>query len=163
MGPQLPVLFSPWFRQIGRVVVGADHYALQRPLVQQIGDVERERRVAALVLAAGAAIDPDGRTVIDRTEVQQDAAAIGWPHEAKVAAVPARMIEALVTHAARRRLRRERHRDGAIPEHVGGPAIDRIVVERELPLAVEGHPAFAHELWPWVATAQIEVGGRSEM
>ena len=68
---------------------GADHDALQRPVVEQIGDVERERRVAALVLAAGRAVDPDGRAVIDGPEVQQDAASVGRPQEREVAAIPA--------------------------------------------------------------------------
>ena len=90
---QLPVLLAAWLGEVGRIVVRAHDDLLQQSLLEQIGDVEGEGRVAALVLAARGAVDPDRGAVVDGAEMQQDAGPVRWSHERELAPVPARLVE----------------------------------------------------------------------
>ena len=92
MRRDLPVLLAARFGEVVRVVFGAND-ELDRGLIGASGDVERERRIAALVAAEASAVDPDGGVVVDRAEVQQDPVALldRWQNQRR--AIPARAQE----------------------------------------------------------------------
>ena len=91
-GCDLPVLLAARLREILRVVFGAND-ELDRRLIGASGDVERERRIAALVSAEASAVDPDRRVVVHRAEVQEDPVALRdrWQNHRR--AIPARAQE----------------------------------------------------------------------
>ena len=92
MGRNLPVLLAARLREILRVVFGAND-ELDRRLVGASCDVERERRIAALVSAEASAVDPDRGVVVHRAEVQEDPVALRdrWQNQRR--AIPARAQE----------------------------------------------------------------------
>src|SRR4029078_3858222 len=109
---QLPVLLSARLREIVRVVEGADHEFLLGAVRQVRRDVNGEGRVAAFVSTGKPAVYPDGRDVVDCTEIQQQALAVGETGARNGSAVPARAEEAAFADTAQRRFWRERNLDG---------------------------------------------------
>jgi hypothetical protein len=98
--------------QAGAVVVlGTDGHGVLAGL-QPLRDVERERRIAAPVLAGRLAVDPDFGLVVDRAEVQQNAAACPGFRQAEGAPVPDRRHEIEAADAGQSALRAEGHQDG---------------------------------------------------
>ena len=93
------------------VVLGADgHGVLAR--LERFRDVQRERRVAAPVLAGRLAVDPDFGLVVDRAEMQQDSAACPIFREAEHAPVPDRWHEIEAADAGQGAFGAEGHQDG---------------------------------------------------
>ena len=87
------------------------------------------------------------RLVVDRAEMQQRTRTALVDLEA--AAIPASTMETGVANATQFRLRRKRHIDTARPRDiVRRQAVLVLIVELELPLAVQRLPLIAHQLWP---------------
>ena len=61
---QLPILFAARLRQIRRVVIRADDELLIAAGDEQRRDIEREGRVAALVMPCQALVHPDGGLIV---------------------------------------------------------------------------------------------------
>ena len=158
---ELPVLLAARLREIGWIVFRPDDDLAARA-AQEIRDVQGERRVPALMATGHRAVEPDGRGVIDRAEVQEQAiAGREWRH-LDHAPVPARVVEPGVSDTTLDRLRRKRHHDPAIPGDIAGPLVSSVTVQRKLPDAVQGQPGRAPQLRPRIGMAQsdVEIGGR---
>ncbi len=69
----LPVLLPSRFRQVVRIVLGANDEVVRTVGRQHRGHVGTEGRVSPLVLGDHRPIDPDGCAVVDRTEAQDQA------------------------------------------------------------------------------------------
>src|SRR5690606_1003693 len=67
-----PVLLAARLGEVVRVVLGAHDEQVVGAVGDERGDVERERGVAALVLADEVSVDPHPGSVVDGAEVQQD-------------------------------------------------------------------------------------------
>ncbi len=130
---------------------------------EQIGDVGRERRVAAFVANRERAVDPHGRGVVHGAEVEEQALAPPQPRGLEGAAVPAPGIEARVMDAARRRLGRERHHDRGVPVHLPGRPPAGLGIEGELPGPVERRPGGALHQGPGMAMAGLIDRGLGRM
>ena len=86
-----PVLLAARLGEVVRIVVGAhDDRRRRRGRASAVGDVDRERRVAALVPPDERAVDPDRRRVVDRAEVEQQPLAGCERGRLERAPVPAR-------------------------------------------------------------------------
>ncbi len=156
---QLPILLAAGLREIGRVVFGPDHDGL-RPLWQKVvGDVRKKGRIAAGVFGREFAVDPNPGAVIDRAEMQDQSLAINQQRCLKGAAVPDIRVKAGIGNAARFRLGAEGNHDLAIPDDVVRRAGGRVMVQSEIPFAVERDPFGALELWTWIAV-RGRFGGR---
>jgi hypothetical protein len=145
--PDAPRLADLLAARLVSVVRGVEHahdQLLRTVGLQRIGDVERERVVAAAVLAHLLAVDPDARCPVDGLEVQQHAPP-GRPP--KRAAIPEPLGR--LHHPRQGRLDRKGHEDAA-----GQLASDRrrlaLDGARVLPQAVQAHPLRAHHLRPGV-------------
>src|SRR3546814_18857172 len=68
-----PVLLAAWLGQIERVVLGAHDEAVLVAGGDELGHLEGERNVAALVAARVPPVHPDVGAVVDGAEVQQPA------------------------------------------------------------------------------------------
>ena len=106
---------SPACRAAGTVVRASPRLAPRRPGRRRRGtgrgDVEGERRVAALVLADAVAVDPDGGAVVDGAEMRAGCGRRRRPAAPRHdAAVPDDGVVAGLVDARERRLRRERAR-----------------------------------------------------
>ncbi len=99
----LPVLLPSRLHQIVRIVERAHDDFLLRIAGQERRHIDGEGRVSALVRPGQPPVDPDGRGMVDRAEVQQQPIASGeaWCHDC--ASVPTRAIESCVADAAQRR------------------------------------------------------------
>jgi hypothetical protein len=150
----LPVLLAARLLDVGAVVGRAhDHDVLLRGdvRVQQVGHVDRERRLAALVPDRVLPVHPHVGLVVDGAEVQQQPVAAGARAEVgrdrERAPVPQGGVVAVVADPRRRGLRGERHDDLAVepPGRARGvpplPQPGVGVVEREGPRTVERPPA----------------------
>ena len=103
---ELPVLFSARLRKVAGIVFGA-HDDCEGRQSGEASQIDRERRVAALVRSRLVPVDPDGGTVVDGAEVQEQAT-LGWRRgHIDRAPVPTRAKEQIVADAARLRLRGE--------------------------------------------------------
>src|SRR5205823_13450562 len=96
---ELPILLAARLGQVPRIVLRANDDLLVAA-AQLIGDVRRERRVAAFVMDDARSVHPHRRGVIDGPEVQQQAFAVATLGGAERATVPARAEEAVVVDAA---------------------------------------------------------------
>src|SRR5688572_26574878 len=103
---ELPVLFSARLRTVAGFVFGAydDGEGGESDEARQI---DRERRVAALMRARLLRVYRDGGTVVDGAEVQEQATVERRRGDLHRAPVPTRAKELIVADAARRRLRGE--------------------------------------------------------
>jgi hypothetical protein len=125
-------------------VGGVGHAHGQRVLagLHRIGHVERERQIAARMAADFDSVDPDGRLVINRFEVQSIAFS-GLLLDLHRALIPQGVLRRDPTlDAGERRLDRKRHQDLAIPllrSRVGVRAGHGVV-----PVAVQIGPLLAH-------------------
>jgi hypothetical protein len=91
VGLRLPVLLAARLFEVVRVVRGT-HLDLERAVRrEELGDVDGERSVAALVPRRELPVEPHGRVVVDGFEVQEPALAVRGRLEAYGAAVPACM------------------------------------------------------------------------
>ncbi len=163
----LPVLLAAGLLDVGAVVGRAHHDDVRvgRGLrVEQVGDVDGERGLAALVPDGVPAVDPHVGLVVDGAEVQQQPVAlrtraqVGGDRERP--AVPERRVVPVVADPRGGRLRGERHDDLAcepVRRRRGVPALAQPgvrVVEREGPRPVERPPAVrADELGAGVQAA----------
>ncbi len=94
---------------------------------EPVGDVDRERQVAAVVVAHLDPVEEHRRGLVDGAEVQQHppaghGEAVG---DDELAAVPEQLVGLeLPAHARQRRLGRERHQDAAVvlPGRIRAPA-----------------------------------------
>ena len=120
------------------------------------GDVEGERRVAALVRPNEVAVHPDCGAVVDRAEVKEYSRGLAG-RDLERAPIPRRPMEVGVADAAGRRLRRERHDDAGVPFDGSGIVDPPVEIDGEIPAAIERHPAVAHELWTGIAPRLVEV------
>ena len=128
-------------------VVHAHGDLLRAGRPQRVGDVERERVIAAAVLADRLAVHPHSRLPVDRAEVQQHAVA-GARGDLERAAVPQVLVgRQRLRDAAQRRLEREGDEDLAL--ELRGP---RCVARDDgvVPQAVQRLPVRALQLRPRV-------------
>ena len=70
-----PVLLAARLCQVGRIVLGSNDQRLRIGIIQQVSNVHGKRRVPAFVSHGQFVIQPDTRTVIHRTEVEDHALA----------------------------------------------------------------------------------------
>src|SRR5581483_10551408 len=89
-----------------------------RSLFQIRGDVEGERHMPALIMPDLLAVDPDGRFVVYRAEVQQDVAPFPFIGDLEAAGVPGHLIDVLVINSRELGLVGEGNDDLAL-ENVG--------------------------------------------
>ena len=116
-------------------------------LGQHLGDVHRERQVAARVRGQLHAVAPHGRDLIDRAEVQQYAADIESVRQRDRADVPQVFLRLQdASHTGQLALGREGHEDRA----VGLRRLLRARRDRVAPRAVEIQVAVAHHLRPGI-------------
>ena len=159
---ELPVLLAARLGEVVRVVLGAhDDLACARRRTRS-RDVERERRVAALV-SPTAAVDPDGRAVVDGAEVEDQSLLARSRRELDRASIPAAAIETGIGDAARPRFGRKGHPDASVPDNLGGrgPAGRRI--QGKVPVSIERVPGSPPQLRARIAaTARVELVGRSD-
>jgi len=145
-----PVLLAA--RQLGivRVIEGAHHHDVVRPVVQQVGEVAGEGGLPAHVMAGQAAVHPDVRFVVHGAEVQQHPLA-GLGGGGELAAVPDHGMEAGLVDARGLGFGHEGHGDGAVEGGVRARLVPALgesavgVVMGEGPGAVEALPVLAHE------------------
>ena len=116
-------------------------------LGQHLGDVHRERQVAARVRGQLHAVAPHGRDLIDRAEVQQHAADVEPVRQRDRADVPQVFLRLQdVSHTGQLALGREGHEDRA----VGLRGLLRARRDRVAPRAVEIQVAVARHLRPGI-------------
>ena len=116
-------------------------------LGQHLGDVHRERQVAARVRGQLHAVAPHGRGLVDRAEVQQHAADVESVRQRDRADVPQIFLRLQdVSHAGQFALGREGHKDRA----VGLRGLVRARRDRVAPRAVEIQVAVARHLRPGI-------------
>jgi hypothetical protein len=139
---ELPVLFATRLREVGRIVVRPQDDRLGA-VHQQIGEVERERRIAPLVAAGERAVHPYGRRPVHGAEVKEQALVLLQRLGFEGAAIPAPAVEAGIAHAARLRLGREGDDDLAVPLHLLGRAPAGVRVDDEIPGPVQRGPGIA--------------------
>jgi hypothetical protein len=136
-----PVLLPARRLEVERVVIGADHQ-LGAVVPQEVGDIDAERRVAALVGSHVRAADPHVADAVDGAEVQDGAPVAGAAGQP--AAVPGAVEPPGPVHAAGRGLRGVGHPDGAV-ERDAADGAGEVGVGRELPLPVERGPGTAQQ------------------
>ena len=121
-------------------------------LGQHLGDVHRERQVAARVRGQLHTVAPHGRGLIDRAEVQQHAADVEPVRQRDRADVPQVFLRLQdVSHAGQLALGREGHEDRA----VGLRGLLRARRDRVAPRAVEIQVAVAHHLRPGILRQRL--------
>ena len=130
------------------VVEGGEGHAVMLE-VQEVGDIEAERGIAAGVRADLLAVDPDGCEVIDRAEVEQDTLALPCGGDIEILCVPDAPHEVGMRHARQAAFGAER--DGDLPAEVFrcGESARLAAFSRvnlEFPCAVEALPGLAHQL-----------------
>ena len=144
-------LLAPRDRQVGsRIVHAHDHDVVSR--LEAVRHVEREAGVAAAMMSGGLAVDPDERLIIDGPEIQQHPAALPLARHTERAPVPDHVVKARVADPAQLRLEGVGHQN-ALRERpaAGEPALAKpgvLVVELELPPAIQGEPVGPHEIRP---------------
>ena len=135
--------------RVALVVLGVDGQDVLACL-HRVGHVKAEGHIAALVRAHGAAVDERLARVVDRAEVQHDAACGLRLGQRERAAVPNALHEVLVADAGQLALRAKGHRDASgqlgVRRLQAAGLAGAAVVEFERPLAVEVHPRVAAEL-----------------
>jgi hypothetical protein len=136
-----PVLFPARCLEVQRVVVGPDHQ-VGAVVPEVVGDVDAERRVAALVGGDVHAAHPHVADAVDGTEVEDGAPVAGAAGQP--AAVPGAVEPAGPLHAARRGLRGVGHPDRAV-ERDAADGAGEVGVGGELPLPVERDPGTAQQ------------------
>jgi hypothetical protein len=162
---ELPVLLSARLCGVERIVLSAhNHGVLDGRGVEDIRDVERERGLAALVLADEAAVHPHPGPVVHGPEPKVQTLCPGRPGtesrgtelvDPEPAGVPDDGVESGVVDAGVGRLERERHPDGAGELGRGKPAARLahvVVVELEPPVAAQLVPGRPHELRTRIVT-----------
>src|SRR5262249_28556056 len=110
----------------------------------------RKRRVPPAMARGLLAVDPDGRDVVDGSEIDQDALVLPRRRNVERAPVPDHVMKGAVADAAQLRLKRIGHRDLLAERLVAPePAIGEspvLVVELELPPTVQRAPLGAYEI-----------------
>ena len=146
----LPVLFAPGLLQVPGLVLGAHDDHLDLAGDEQGRDLGRERRLPARVLDRQAAVDPDGRLVVDRAEVEEKPTLAVGPIDADFTAVPHHRVKAGFMHPRQLALGREGHGDFAIEGFRPiEPALGHsliLVIEGKAPGAAQVDPALATQL-----------------
>ena len=119
-------------------------------------DVERERRVAAVVVAdRHAAVDPHGGCVVDRAEVQEE------PFARRQAAAPRSSAGTSTRGRTRSRPGRwpaprgRRGRERTCPTARGTASATFRTGRTQIRGAVEGHPSVAAQLWTRITAAEM--------
>jgi hypothetical protein len=102
------------------------------------------------------AVHPNGRSVVHRPEVEQEALAHFPDRDGGGSPVPHDRVEPPLPDAGQLRLRRIRDHDPAVEgvrSAIPPPflATDPSIIEGEPPLPVERNPLAAHHLRPWIA------------
>ncbi|HMJ55213.1 MAG TPA: hypothetical protein VK540_24220 [Polyangiaceae bacterium] len=69
---ELPVLLAARFGEIVRIVIGPHGDEVRLSGLEQAGDVDLERRIAAVVLGHERIIDPHAGFVVDGAEMQDE-------------------------------------------------------------------------------------------
>ena len=134
---------------VGRVAHAHEDRVL---FCQHLGDVHRERQVAARVRGQLHTVAPHGRSLIDRAEVQQHAADVEPVRQRDRADVPQVFLRLQdVSHAGQLALGREGHKDRA----VGLRGLLRARRDRVAPRAVEIQVAVAHHLRPGILRQRL--------
>ena len=134
---------------VGRVAHAHEDRVL---FCQHLGDVHRERQVAARVRGQLHTVAPHGRGLIDRAEVQQHAADVEPVRQRDRADVPQVFLRLQdVSHAGQLALGREGHEDLA----VGLRGLLRARRDRVAPRAVEIQVAVAHHLRPGILRQRL--------
>ena len=134
-------------RELGLIRCVAHAHEDRVFLGQHLGDVHRERQVAARVRGQLHAVAPHGRGLVDRAEVQQHAADVEPVRQRDRADVPQVFFRLQdVSHTGQLALGREGHEDRA----VGLRRLLRARRDRVAPRAVEIQVAVAHHLRPGI-------------
>src|SRR4051812_5297466 len=104
---KLPVLLATRLGQVLGVVLGAENDLVLHTREQGIGDIDRKRRVSALVTARKCPIDPHPGGVVDGPEREEYALPALRRSNRDGAPVPTRAEKPLAGDSAQERLRRE--------------------------------------------------------
>jgi hypothetical protein len=154
---ELPVLLAPGLAEVGRIVVGPDHHCLldaREDVDERVGDIGAERRVASLMADDQRAVDPDRGRPVHRSEVEEEALAMGQRRGFERPAVPATAVKAGVADPARRRLGRVGNDDGCPPGHLAGRVPALVGIDGEVPGPVQVGPAVPLQKRPGVTMFQ---------
>ena len=154
---QRPVLLAARLFEIERIVLGADHDLAAAVAADQRRDVAAEWGVTAFMHRDEETVDPNCGAEIHSAEVQQYHVAASVRH-VREPPIPARAEQAVVVHAAGRRLRRKRHSDCRVPDNLRRLAEITTQIDREVPRAVQRGPLIANQLRPRVAAALVMLG-----
>src|SRR5688572_25742123 len=135
---RLPVLFPARDVTVGRRILGSQSQRIASRLEKR-RDVERERNVAAFMLAHHAAVQPDFGSIIYGAEVQQDAPALPGIGDRHATPVPNLRVEGGVSDPALQALDAEGHENrlavlpGSGPPILGNSGV--LVIELKFPAA----------------------------
>jgi hypothetical protein len=143
---ELPVLLATRLGQVVRVVFGTENDLMLRIREQEIGDIDRKRRIAAFVAARVRPVDPHPSGVIDRPEHEEYPLPALRRGNLDGASVPARAEESLETDSAQQRLRREGDEDRSIPGDLAGERPVAVRIESEIPASIERFPIWSLQL-----------------
>jgi len=156
---QLPILLAAGFGEIVRIIFGADD-DFAGPVDDEVGDIETEGRVSALVFPQAGAVDLDRGAPVDGAEMEHPTLPGHARRQFASLAVPARAEESGMADPARRRFRREWNVDLFTPVDLATLTPDTAGVEGEIPRPVEGVPGRSLELRTRIpAAAVIELLG----
>ena len=159
---EFPILFPPWLLKVGRVVLSANDDVDRLAGCDEVGEFEREWRVAALVVAGVDAVDPHGGGIVHCTEVQHQPAAAGEIGCGYLQAIPDGAVEARIAQAAGLCFGSKWDLDGTVPDYFGRMTQLGAAVESEVPRAVKGLPLGAAKLWPRVVGDTVQGFGIRE-
>ena len=152
---QLPVLLAARLGQILRVVFDPDDDLEGLGAECARREVDRERRVAADVMADREAAGPHRRFVIDRAEMQQEPFAFAEPRHRNAAPIPAGAKKRCHPDPAGRGLGGERDANRPVPLNMGRQPPRSGRVEGEIPGPVEGHPSITAQLRTRIPAAEV--------
>lgn len=142
-----PILLAAGLLGIVRIILGPDHNPMFGARSERIGDIEREGRLTAAVLADPHAINPDDRRVIDRAEAEPEPLPRRQPGRFEGTRVPEPGVKAGFVHPAQARFGRIRQGDPlAETLRVFVPPFGQAgigIIEREVPDAgqIDPNPA----------------------
>jgi hypothetical protein len=125
-----------------------------RPRPQIRRDVQAEWDVAAPVLGGFLAVDPNGRDIIDRPEVQKQVAVGPILVRFELPGIPDSLVDRPVSDTGKATLVGEGHEDAVRqPNVLFEPPVsqsDVAIVESELPFAVQRDPFATNKIRPWI-------------
>lgn len=157
---QLPVLLATRLSDVPGLVLGPDDHHLLSLAGQLLGDVQREGRMATLVVTDVASVDPHRGPVVDRSEVQvQPLVRRYWGCQELPAIPDHRVVARVVDAGGRAWLGGEGHDDLTVERCVGQvpPSRDTLIgiIDGEPPRAAEVLPVrgLAGDLGEWPCRA----------